>query len=500
MLKEGQYKDQRLCFTPFQYSLRIEQSILDSVHGLIGLSAVESIIEHLPIFKRLHDVSQLGLTNRIFPCALHNRYIHSLGVMYVADQMAMQLRFSDNERQLLRLAALLHDIGHYPMSHDVEKAYMDNAKAAKGSEGNVQAFVESMVATKQIAEQKSKAEEINLEHFEKKSDFHHEEIGKYLVEHSVSIKEAIIENFILKDIDFKHGTALLNDAFKGCTSLEDAIKCVVQDIGNIITGNISHNTRIFQNSYAVMIQLMHSELDADNIDYLLRDAAFSGTTYGLLDMGLLIRSLDDCEKDFALGATYPRIAGLSPSHNGKTALRIVGVMPKGVGCAEQFFLNRYFAYYQVIHHKYTMVLSHMLRHVILWLLNYTNASYQYRELYSVINNNDAQGGFLTFTDGYIIDVINRVSIPNNASDKTKVIFKTLREFHALNMLDEEKCIDKKTQKMLEKLERTPLFIEMASSPPEPWLYLFETKRLAKQITQQISMSCSVKKLFVIVIR
>lgn len=108
-----------------QYRIVPINRILDNVHGLIGLTAVEDGLERLPIFKRLHSISQLGLSNRIFPCALHTRYTHSLGVMYVADQMAISLSFDDDERQLIRLAGMLHDIGHYPLSHDVESSYMD---------------------------------------------------------------------------------------------------------------------------------------------------------------------------------------------------------------------------------------------------------------------------------------------------------------------------------------------------------------------------------------
>ena len=72
---------------------------------------MEKEIIELPIFKRLQSIKQLGLTNWIFPGAEHTRFIHSLGVMHLADQMAIQLRYSGEERQLVRLAGLLHDIG-----------------------------------------------------------------------------------------------------------------------------------------------------------------------------------------------------------------------------------------------------------------------------------------------------------------------------------------------------------------------------------------------------
>ena len=116
------------------YRLVICDHILDNIYGQVGLTEVEKRIERLPVFKRLHSLYQLGLDNWIFPCALHNRYVHSIGVMYVAGEMATRINsnmgkqfFADSEIQILRLAGLLHDIGHYPFSHNVENAY----KAAK---------------------------------------------------------------------------------------------------------------------------------------------------------------------------------------------------------------------------------------------------------------------------------------------------------------------------------------------------------------------------------
>lgn len=69
------------------------------------------------LFKRLQSIKQLSIVNWVFPGSEHTRYIHSLGVMYIADRMAMQLGLSVQERKIVRLAGLLHDIGHYPLSH-----------------------------------------------------------------------------------------------------------------------------------------------------------------------------------------------------------------------------------------------------------------------------------------------------------------------------------------------------------------------------------------------
>ena len=55
----------------FEYQIKICDHILDKIYGQIGLTQVEKKIEFLPIFKRLHRLSQLGLVSWIFPCALH---------------------------------------------------------------------------------------------------------------------------------------------------------------------------------------------------------------------------------------------------------------------------------------------------------------------------------------------------------------------------------------------------------------------------------------------
>ena len=105
------------------YKIEFVDRVLDPVHGFIDLTQVEKEIVELPIFKRMQSLKQLSLTNWVFPGAEHTRYMHSLGVMHIADQMAVNLKdedykpkFDDGDRQLIRLAGLLHDIGHYPLA------------------------------------------------------------------------------------------------------------------------------------------------------------------------------------------------------------------------------------------------------------------------------------------------------------------------------------------------------------------------------------------------
>lgn len=100
--------------------------ILDNVHGFIYYTKAEEKIINTELFKRLQSIKQLSIVNWVFPGSEHTRYIHSLGVMYIADKIAVQLKLSKEKRKLIRLAGLLHDIGHYPLSHVCEMPYKEN--------------------------------------------------------------------------------------------------------------------------------------------------------------------------------------------------------------------------------------------------------------------------------------------------------------------------------------------------------------------------------------
>jgi HD superfamily phosphohydrolase len=80
------------------------------------LSAMEQ-----PEFQRLRRVSQLGLTDLVYPGATHSRLIHSLGVFYVMKQFTDSISVDEDTERQLEFAALLHDIGHGPFSHVSER-------------------------------------------------------------------------------------------------------------------------------------------------------------------------------------------------------------------------------------------------------------------------------------------------------------------------------------------------------------------------------------------
>lgn len=91
--------------------------IRDSVYGDINLNAFEVKIMDMPQFQRLRRIKQLGLISLIYPGATHTRFEHCVGTMNLGSKLTEELDLNDDEIELIRASALLHDIGHGPFSH-----------------------------------------------------------------------------------------------------------------------------------------------------------------------------------------------------------------------------------------------------------------------------------------------------------------------------------------------------------------------------------------------
>lgn len=99
----------------------------DPIYGLITFPSelIYELIDHR-FFQRLRRISQVGLSSLVYPGAVHTRFHHSLGVAHLCSELIQNLRIkgvdiSDEEYEATCAAALLHDIGHGPFSHALEK-------------------------------------------------------------------------------------------------------------------------------------------------------------------------------------------------------------------------------------------------------------------------------------------------------------------------------------------------------------------------------------------
>ena len=102
--------------------------IRDPLWNNIRLDPLAFELIDTPAFQRLRYVRQLGLAFLVYPGATHSRFEHALGTYHLArrtltlfEEQDDYSRIADEECQLIRVAALLHDIGHYPFSHALEE-------------------------------------------------------------------------------------------------------------------------------------------------------------------------------------------------------------------------------------------------------------------------------------------------------------------------------------------------------------------------------------------
>jgi uncharacterized protein len=106
--------------------MKFAGEITDPVHRYIRFTEIERDIIDSVVFQRLRRIRQLAGAHLVYPSAQHSRFEHSIGTMHIAGYAGETLfakgYFADEDRvQQLRLAALLHDIGHGPFSHLFEE-------------------------------------------------------------------------------------------------------------------------------------------------------------------------------------------------------------------------------------------------------------------------------------------------------------------------------------------------------------------------------------------
>ena len=270
--------------------------VYDNLYGYIELSKEEYKLIQLPIFQRLQWIKQLGSTNTIFPSALHTRYLHSLGVFHIMKKMIKHLNkqhkmngkgklINARSEKALRYAALLHDIGHVPLSHageEVMKSVHDD-RIRRQQEGSVLELQERL--WQDLFPEKYRGDGVNL----------HELLSVEIVLHNTEIGKIISER---------------------------TPKVSRESIARIIVGQ--HKRRLFN-------KLLHSELDADRLDFLLRDSNFTGLGYGHIDLDYIIsRLVVPGDKEF-------------PEYGSELCINY-----SGLHSIEHYILARFFYHMQVV--------------------------------------------------------------------------------------------------------------------------------------------------------
>lgn len=344
--------------------LRIVKYINDPVYGGIGITKMEQELIDTPIFQRLRKLRQLARVNYVFPGAEHSRYVHSLGVLYImgmmVDHLCRQGSFKADDAIKMRAAALLHDIGHYPLSHLGESVY----SYCKDNEGigciveNIQEGNSDDKPLYEMAASHSKTAD-------------HEHLGKFIVQNNATIRN-ILEKYGLDPLE----------------------------IGEIFTGERGSRNMVYT-------QLLHSSLDADRLDYLLRDSYQTGVTYGLVDLQYLIRLLMIVED-----------ASLEQDDK-----HVLVCNKKGQHVVEHFLMSRYFHYSQVIFHKTNAAFEGMIRCLYVKLVQ--SGTFLYSSLEEIKNSVNDES-FLNFHDSFL-DVSFEKYYNSTEDEEYKILYEMYRD-------------------------------------------------------------------------
>lgn len=247
----------------------------DPVHRLIRIDPSDQFILDLintPEFQRLRRVRQLGVSSLTYHGAEHSRFVHSMGVFNFAQRIleALRRRYSreavvleiiERHAKPLKAAALLHDIGHGPFSHMIERAFSDG-------------FDHESMTMRLVTDDNSM-------------------VGRVLAEHGIeraAVAEIIGKTYVPKFI----------------------------------------------------VDVVSSQLDADRMDYLLRDSLCTGVEYGRYDPEWLLNSL-------CIGADP------SSTHapDDPNSWRLCLDRERGLYAAEQLILARAHMTMQVYMHRVT---------------------------------------------------------------------------------------------------------------------------------------------------
>jgi len=240
--------------------------IRDSVHGIIRVDPEEIPVIESRYFQRLRQIKQMGFAESSFPGAVHSRFAHSLGAMHTATQVFDRIFSSPPKpptqalpkntlkrwRSALRLAALLHDVGHGPLSHTTEFA---------------------MPEVKQL----HLPEIIPLSEPSRKAT-HEDYTLKIILDSGLS--QIMEKSGFAREFKPVHVAALIDPSIP------------VQDdffMESVWSSELNESETI--DFRPILCQIISSELDADRMDYLRRDSLFAGVSYGQFDFNWLLAHL-----------------------------------------------------------------------------------------------------------------------------------------------------------------------------------------------------------------
>lgn len=237
-------------------------------------------------FQRLRYIKQLGMGDMIFPGAVHTRFNHCWGACYIASQISQKISLKDEIKQLVMIAALLHDIGHGPLSHTFEDLFQDRL-------------------------------------------IRHEDWTPFF-----------LEDYTTKEF------------FQGYNALNPDYPLDNKNFSRV-------RAMIMHESNEMIADIVSSQLDADRLDYLLRDSHFCGVRYGTFDFSWMLHCLLVIE-----------------TANGKR----LGITEKGIGVVEHYLMARRLMLRNIYHLPKKLAYEALLVHFLVEMSQEKNHDSNLKEM------------------------------------------------------------------------------------------------------------------------
>lgn len=295
-ITENKKKDNLKKGTYQETDMKKDIIIRDNIYGNICIPYRIRLLVDCKEFQRLRRIKQLATAGQIFPGAVQNRFSHSLGVYHLMDKIVFHFEkklrgigyensINEKDKDAILVAALLHDVGHGPFSHAFEDAGIN------------------------------------------RENFSHEYWTKRIItSQETDINQTLQE---LWGADFP-----------------DLVMSYIECRNEVKDGKFEQNgySKNGLNLKFIFASLVSSQLDADRMDYLLRDSRACGVTYGQFDLERLIE-------------------GMSIAINSDGELK-VGIEEQYISNVEEYFYARYLMYNNIYYHPFKMLTERLLQDIL----------------------------------------------------------------------------------------------------------------------------------------